>query len=98
MLTHFRINYLTNLTYLPNFLHFVDFSKVAATSPMAAAAPAAAAAEQIAAEPHPQIGLRTLKGFCLIREFFLKGFRVLFLIWRIFLVRIYRYFLPKKFC
>ena len=25
MLTHFRINYLTNLTYFPIFLHFVDF-------------------------------------------------------------------------
>ena len=42
MPTHFRINYLTNLTYFPIFLHFVDFSKVAAASPQAAAAAAAA--------------------------------------------------------
>ena len=38
MLTHFRINYLTNLTYFPLFPHFVDFSKVAAASRQAAAA------------------------------------------------------------
>ena len=61
MLTHFRINYLTNLTYFPIFPQYVDFSKVAAASPLAAAAAAtaaaAAAAAQLAAEPQPQIGL-----------------------------------------
>ena len=59
MLTHFRINYLTNLTYFPIFLHFVDFSKVAAASPLVAAA----AAAQLAAEPQPEIVLRILLTF-----------------------------------
>ncbi len=48
MLTHFRINYLTNLIYFPIFLHFMDFSKVAAASPLTAAA--AAAVAQLAAD------------------------------------------------
>jgi len=52
-----RINYLITLTYFPIFLYFVDFSKVAAASPPAAAA--AASAAQLAAEPQPQIGLRS---------------------------------------
>ena len=44
MLTHFRINYSTNLTYFPIFHHFVDFSKVVALTPLAAAAAAVKAA------------------------------------------------------
>ena len=53
MLTHFRINYSTNLTYFPIFLHLVDFSKVVTVTLLAAAATvvAAAAAAQLAAEP-----------------------------------------------
>ena len=47
-----RVNYLTNLTYFPIFLYFVDFFKISAASVLVAA--------QLAAEPQPQIELRSV--------------------------------------